>query len=112
MSSPGICTFLTNKATKLEKSVQGVYLVQATTYKPFYALKSFLLRRDVVQMKQPQLPDWLFDFQPEISWAQIDAEESTAALGPAVNPALWRCTGFAVNAQINPKSQALGAARL
>lgn len=63
-------------------------------------------------MKQPQLPDWLFDFQPEISWAQIDAEESTAALGPAVNPALWRCTGFAVNAQINPKSQALGAARL
>lgn len=112
MSSPGICTFLTNKATKLEKSVQGVYLVQAITYKPFYALKSFLLRRDVVQMKQPQLPDWLFDFQPEISWAQIDAEESTAALGPAVNPALWRCTGFAVNAQINPKSQALGAARL
>lgn len=111
MSFPGICTSLTNKATKLQNSVKGVYLVQAITDKLFYVLKSFLLLRDVVQMKQPQLPDWLFYFQPEISWAQIDAEESTAALGHAGNPELWRCAGFAVNAQINPKSQAFGAAR-
>lgn len=111
MSAPGICTFLTNKATKLEKSVKGVYLVQAITYKPSHALKSFLLLRDVVQMQQPQLQDWWFYFQPEICWAQIDAEESTAALGRAVNPAPWRCTGFAGDAQINPKSHLSGAAR-
>lgn len=87
MSAPGICTFLTNRATKLEKSVKGVYLVQAITYKPSHALKSFLLLRDVVQMQQPQLQGWWFYFQPEICWAQINAEESTAALGRAVNPA-------------------------
>jgi len=57
-------------------------------------------------MKPLQLEDWLLYFWSEISWAQISAEESTAALYRAVNPALQRDIGFAVYAQINCKSHA------